>query len=305
MTDSPITDSAKILVTGCGGFVGRHFCSRYGGVALEDHGGAIDLRDAQRVRSAITDIGPQEVLHLAAQSSVAASFEDPAATFAVNFFGTLNLLQALETVGFQGVLLYAGSADVYGRIETGDLPARESQPLRPRSPYAVSKVAAEALCYEWSQRGKFRVVLTRPFTQIGPGQDPRFAIADFARQIVMIRRNEKPPLLITGDIDVTRDFVDVRDTIRAYRILLDLGENGEVYNICSGRERRLRSLIKDMMRIAGVQAEIRLDTTRLRPGEQRRMVGDTHRINALSGWTPQIPLEKTLMDILGEAEENL
>jgi GDP-4-dehydro-6-deoxy-D-mannose reductase len=245
---------------------------------------------------------PEAVLHLAAQSSVAASFEDPEATFAVNFSGTLHLLQALSAEGFRGSFVYAGSADVYGRLPETDLPAKEMQPLRPRSPYAVSKVAAEALCYEWSQRQNFRVVLTRPFTQIGPRQAPRFAVADFARQIVEIRNGRRAPVLTTGDLDVTRDFTDVRDTISAYYELLKSGENGEVYNICSGRERSLRSLVEEMLQIAGVEAEIQTSTARLRPAEQRRMVGDAGKIREHVGWQPEIPLTTTLTDILQAAE---
>jgi GDP-4-dehydro-6-deoxy-D-mannose reductase len=220
----------------------------------------------------------------------------------VNFSGTLHLLQALSAEGFRGSFVYAGSADVYGRLPETDLPAKEMQPLRPRSPYAVSKVAAEALCYEWSQRQNFRVVLTRPFTQIGPRQAPRFAVADFARQIVEIRNGRRAPVLTTGDLDVTRDFTDVRDTISAYYELLKSGENGEVYNICSGRERSLRSLVEEMLQIAGVEAEIQTSTARLRPAEQRRMVGDAGKIREHVGWQPEIPLTTTLTDILQAAE---
>jgi GDP-4-dehydro-6-deoxy-D-mannose reductase len=304
MTDSPEWDTKRVLVTGSGGFVGGHFCSRYGGIPFEDQDGAVDLCDGRRVRSAIASLMPEAVLHLAAQSSVASSFDDPDSTFNVNFMGTLNLLQALSAVKFQGVFLYVGSADVYGRTSEAELPTRETQALRPRSPYAVSKVAAEALCYQWSQTHNFRVVLARPFTQIGPGQDKRFAIADFADQIVDMRRGRKPPLMVTGDLDVTRDFTDVRDTVRAYRMLLENESNGEVFNICSGRERSLRSLAEELLQIAGVHAEIQVDAARLRASEQRRMIGDPSKIRTLLGWSPEISLKTTLTDILRTAEEN-
>jgi GDP-4-dehydro-6-deoxy-D-mannose reductase len=247
---------------------------------------------------------PEAVLHLAAQSSVPSSFSAPEATFSVNFLGTLNLLQALSTAGFQGVFLYVGSADVYGKKTDADLPLDELQPLRPLNPYAVSKVAAEALCYQWSQRRQFRVVLTRPFNQIGPGQDRRFAIADFAHQIQEIRRGQRPPLLVTGDIDVTRDFTDVRDTVRAYYMLLENGQTGEIYNVCSGHERSVRSLIEGLLQIAGVDAEIRPNPARLRPGEQRRVAGDPGKIRSDLGWTPELPIGMTLTDILHADEEN-
>ena len=294
----------KMLVTGHDGFVGSHFCSAYGGIPLADHEGLVDLRDAARVHSAIAALAPEAVLHLAAQSSVAQSFRDPMETLSINFLGTLNLLQALSAAGFQGVLVYVGSADVYGKVSEAELPARETHSLRPRSPYAVSKAAAEALCYQWSQTESFRIVLTRPFNQIGPKQDSRFAIAGFARQIVEIRRGARPPVLVTGDLDVTRDFTDVRDAVRAYRILLESGKNGEVYNICSGRERTLRSLVVKLLKIAGVQAELQIDSALLRATEQRRMVGDSTKINEGLGWAPEIPMDKTLQDLLNEMERD-
>jgi GDP-4-dehydro-6-deoxy-D-mannose reductase len=294
----------RTLVTGSGGFVGQHFCGRYGGVSLTDQYGPVDLCDSARVRSAISRATPDAVLHLAAQSSVASSFDDPASTFATNFVGTLNLLEALSAAGFKGAFLYVGSADVYGKADEADLPTGETKPLRPLSPYAVSKVAAEALCYQWGQTNGFRVVLTRPFNQIGPGQDRRFAVAGFARQIVDIRKGRQSPTLVTGNLDVTRDFTDVRDAVRAYSMLLGSGQNGEVYNICSGQERSLRSIADALMRIAGVEAQMEVDPARLRPSEQSRVVGDPGKIRSQIGWQAEIPLETTLADILRDVEEN-
>jgi GDP-4-dehydro-6-deoxy-D-mannose reductase len=294
----------KILITGGSGFVGQHFSSLYGGIPLASPDGPVDLRDQASVRSAVALVRPDAVLHLAAQSSVASSFDNPSETFHVNFFGTLHLLEALQTIGFNGVFVYVGSADVYGATDETQLPVNEAQPLRPRSPYAVSKTAAEALCYQWSQTHSFRVVLTRPFNQIGPGQNRQFAVPDFARQIVDIRRGRRAPILVTGDLDVTRDFTDVRDVVHAYHMLMTRGRNGDIYNICSGRERSLRSIVDALLRIAGVQAEIQVHSDRLRPSEQRRMVGDPQKICDLIGWWPEINLETTLTDILREVEEN-
>lgn len=295
---------ANILVTGSNGVIGRHFRAQYGGSPLADGDGQVDICDAARVKAAVAAASPDAVLHLAAQSSVASSFEDPAATFAVNFFGTLNLLQALSAIGFRGVFLYCGSSDVYGRMDEAHLPVTETQPLRPLSPYAVSKVAAEALCYQWSQTQKFRIVIARPFNQIGPGQALRFAVPDFALQIAKIGRGERSPVVITGDLDITRDFTDVRDTVHACRMLLDEGLNSEVYNLCSGRERSLRSILNGLLEIAGIEATVQVDPERLRPAEQRRVVGDPSKIRAATGWAPEIPLDTTLRDILTEAKEN-
>jgi len=303
MTCSPVSAFNKILVTGSNGVVGRHFCSRYGGIPLVDLRGRVDVRDPQRVSAAIASLLPDAVVHLAAQSSVAASFEDPRTTFEINFLGTFNLLQALAQSGFQGTLLYVGSADVYGRTAGSELPTKETQPLRPRSPYAVSKVAAEALCYQWSQQQNFRVVLARPFNQIGPGQRTRFAVADFALQIARIAKGKQEPSLITGDLDVTRDFTDVRDAVRACRMLLEKGENGEIYNLCSGEERSLRSIVDRLLQIEGIQVELKIDPSRLRPAEQRRGVGDPTKLQSHTGWTPEIDFQATLQDILTEAKE--
>ena len=305
MPESSQVSRAGLLVTGAKGFVGRHFCRQYGGVSLEDEEGTVDLCDAARVRSAVAASMPERVLHLAAQSSVAASIKDPELTFAVNFMGTFNLLRALKASQFRGVFLYVGSADVYGQTGEADLPIRESQALRPRSPYAVSKVAAEALCYQWSQTEDFRIVMARPFTQIGPRQDRRFAVSDFAHQIAEIRCGKRSPFLVTGDLEVIRDISDVRDTICAYQMLLEDGKNGEVYNICSGQGRTLRSIVEELLRLAGVQAGLQTDASRLRATEQRKVIGDRRKINEQLGWFPQIPITTTLMDILrAAAEEN-
>lgn len=293
-----------MIVTGNRGFVGQHFCSSYGGIPLADEHGAIDLRDTARVRSALSAIDPEAVLHLAAQSSVAVSFQFPDTTMAVNFQGTFNLLEALKAIQFEGVLVYVSSAEVYGMVADTDLPTKETQPLRPRSPYAVSKVAGEALCYQWSQTEKFRIVIARPFNQIGPGQDRRFSIANFARQIIDIRNDKRPPFLITGNLDVTRDFTDVRDAIRAYYHLLENGRNSEAYNVCYGKECSLRALVEEMLQIAGVGAELLTDTTRLRPGEQIRMIGDNTKIREQLGWAPEILLATTLADVIHETEND-
>ena len=295
-------ESQRLLVTGSNGFVGLHFCSAYGGIPLLDAGGPVDLRDPLRVRAAIKILQPEAVLHLAAQSSVASSFKDPLETYAINFLGTLNLLEALNSMQFTGVFVYVSSADVYGQVAEEDLPIKESLPLLPRSPYAVSKVAAEALCYQWSQNTTFRVVVARPFNQIGPGHDRRFAIPDFARQISQIAQGLRPASLTTGNLEVTRDFTDVRDSVRALHLLLEHGLNGEAYNICSGRERSLRSIVEELLDLAGVKAELVTDRNRVRHAEQKRMVGDSSKIRIQLGWVPTTPMRTTLEDILKETE---
>ena len=183
--------------------------------------------------------------------------------------------------------------------------SHEDHPLRPRNPYAVSKVAAEALCYQWSQTAGFEIVMVRPFNHIGPSQSPRFAIADFARQVTEIRLGRRAPVLQVGDIDVTRDFTDVRDVVRAYGLLLERGRNGGIYNICSGREYSIRDLLQQLITLAGIDATIEQDPARLRRAEQRRMVASFEALHRDTGWQPAISVEESLQDLLNDWKEQL
>jgi GDP-4-dehydro-6-deoxy-D-mannose reductase len=288
----------RLLVTGLTGFVGSYLATWPDAGDLSVQGRPADLRDPERVLSAVEAARPDAVIHLAGQSSVAGSMHDPAATYRVNFDGTLNLLQALSDCGFRGRMLYVGSADGYGVVPEAELPVVEDRPMRPLNPYAVSKVAAEALCYQWSQTGPFEIVIARPFNHIGPRQSDRFAVASFARQIAAHRAGRAGPNLTIGDIDTTRDFTDVRDIVRAYIGLLASGRNGEAYNICSGVERSLRDVIGAMLDASGVRMELQIDPLRLRSVEQRRMRGSFAKLKADTGWQPEIPFEQTLIDTL-------
>ncbi|MBG9388876.1 GDP-mannose 4,6-dehydratase [Caenimonas aquaedulcis] len=293
-----------ILVTGLSGFVGSHFGSRVpGAVDLLDGARAADIRRRDEVVRAVAQARPDAVLHLAAQAAVPASFDDPAETYDTNFEGTLNLLMALRESGFRGRMLFVGSADIYGTVPEAELPITEGRPSRPLNPYAVSKVAAEALCYQWSQAGPFEIVMARPFNHIGPRQSPQFAVSDFARQIAAGRRGRGPGKLVVGDIDTTRDFTDVRDIVRAYELLLKHGRNGEAYNVCSGVERSVRDVIAAMLAAAGADMPLEVDAHRLRKIEQRRMLGSFAKLQADTGWRPEIPFGQTLADTLNYWDE--
>lgn len=301
-----------LLLTGASGFVGRHVTEMYGQkirgqemmecVPLGAGDDPVDLRDAaavtKAVRMAMERDAPEAVLHLAAQSHVPTSFDDPAGTFAVNFTGTLHLLQALAGAGFRGRLLYVSSGAVYGLVPGGALPVTETFPSRPRDPYAVSKAAAEALCYQWSVTGPFEIVVARPFNHTGPGQTREFALPEFAAQLAEMRSGSRPPVLEVGDLSVTRDFCDVRDVVRAYTLLLAKGRNGEVYNVCSGTERKLADIVDTLARLAGVSPSIETKAGRLRPAEQPRMCGSPEKLRRDTGWTPETPWEDTLRDLL-------
>lgn len=287
----------KVLVTGMSGFVGWHCAQQLDAVSLAAEGW-VDMRDASAVRHAVTRASFDAVIHLAAQSSVSQSLEDPRQTYEVNFVGTLNLLDALRHAGFRGRLLYVGSAEIYGIVAQEQLPIDESCPLRPLNPYSVSKVAAEALCYQWSRTAPFEIVMARPFNHVGPRQSTLFAVSDFARQIVAFARAGRRGPLLVGDIDTTRDFTDVRDIVRGYECLLHSGRNGEAYNVCSGTERSMREIITALCALSGIEVEIVVDAQRLRPGQQRRMRGSFAKLAADTGWAPAIPFERTLRDII-------
>ena len=287
------------LVTGANGFVGRHVMARMGGTALAGADGArVDIRVYEQVAAAVARLRPDTVLHLAAISTIANATDDAAATYQTNFWGTYHLLCALAAAGFRGRLLYVGSGAAYGDAYRLGLPLSEDAPLKPTSAYAVSKVAAEALCYQWSRTADFEIVLARPFNHTGPGQDRRFALSDFAAQIAEIRLGLRPPVLAVGDVTVSRDFTDVRDTVSAYELLLQRGVHGEVYNVCSEASRKLEDIILHLARLAGVQVRIEVSTGRLRRHDAGDIYGDPAKIRDGLGWAPSIAWERTLRDLL-------
>jgi GDP-4-dehydro-6-deoxy-D-mannose reductase len=297
-----------LLVTGHTGFVGRAVrdalqappaASEWRFATLPE---TLDIRSPE-LAAHIDAIRPAAVMHLAGRTNVAESFREPEDFFDVNVHGTWNLLKSLRSSGFDGRLLFVSSGDCYGAIPPASLPIGESQPLRPRNPYAVSKAAAEALCYQWSQTERIGVILSRSFNHVGPGQDARFAIASFARQVARIRAGKAPPRIETGSLDVTRDVTDVRDVVRAYLALLERGRPGEIYNVGSGVETRLADVLDALLEYAGVAVERVIDPGRLRADEQRRAVADVRKIAADTGWTASIPLAKTLHDVLDDWNE--
>ncbi|CAD5107401.1 GDP-6-deoxy-D-mannose reductase [Pseudomonas carbonaria] len=254
------------------------------------------------VEAALAEELPDAVIHLAGQTFVPEAFRDPVRTVQVNVLGTLNLLQALKRRGFSGTFLYVSSGDVYGQVGEADLPIVETQPPQPRNPYAVSKVSAELLCQQWSYVEPWRIIVARPFNHIGAGQGESFVVANMARQLVRVRQGLQVPRLEVGDIDVTRDFLDVEDVVAAYLLLLEEGRNGEIYNVCSGQERKVRDLIAEMARLAGVEVEIVQDPARLRRAEQRRVVGSSDKLQKETGWKPGISITETLQRMLSDWE---
>jgi len=293
----------KLLATGHRGFVGTalkeflesHPDHEVSWCALAEEP---DVLDPDRLRRAIEEHRPDWIIHLAAQSHVPSSWADPAATLRVNVGGTANLLKALVDTGFSGRLLYVSSADIYGAVPESQLPVTEQAAAAPRNPYATSKVAGEELCRQWARTQPLDVVIARPFNHTGAGQRPDFALPAFAREIAAIKLGRQAPHVLTGDLDVTRDFLDVRDVVAAYLALLARGASGDTYNVCSGREVHLGGALRMLAGLAGVRAEIATDPERLRPSEQRRMCGSHARLTAATDWQPRIDLRDTLAQLL-------
>lgn len=296
----------RLFVTGASGFVGHHLqaavaAGAFGPCQWLPAPAALDIREAGPTLEAIAQARPDAVIHLAARSFVPDSFADPRATFEVNLLGTLNLLLALKAAKFSGRFIYVSSGDVYGHVPDSALPVDEQRTPEPRSPYAVSKIAAEQLCLQWHRSEGLDVMIARPFNHVGPGQDARFVLPSLARQVIAIADGTQPAVIEAGDIDTTRDFTDVRDVVAAYAAMLGRGVTARTYLIGSGQERCVRDLLAQMCRQAGIEAEVRQDPARLRPTEQRRMAANAQLLARDCGWIPRIPLQSTLNDILDDA----
>lgn len=295
----------RVLVTGLSGFVGQHMlrmqdllASEFGINIVPDEP-LFELCDLPSVERRVTETAPDWVIHLAAQSNVPQAFKNPAETLRINVLGTLHLLQALDKHQFKGRLLYVSSGDVYGATPEGNLPICETQLPKPGNPYAVSKLAAEALCLQWSLGAAYDVVIARPFNHIGTGQRPDFVVPSIAKQIAeLFSTSGGEANILVGDIDVTRDFLDVRDVIHAYFNLLSKGKSGTIYNVCSGQECIVRDLVLKLVALSGKNVELVKDPERFRPADQRRVCGDNVRIIQDTGWRPRYNLDQTLSDIL-------
>lgn len=258
----------------------------------------LEMRDEASIRRCVQNARPDWILHLAAQSHVPTAWLDPVSTLQVNVCGTASLLKVLADLRFRGRLLFVSSADIYGSVPESELPIAEVRQPAPRNPYASSKVAAEVLCLQWARTHGLDVLIARPFNHTGAGQRPDFVLSGFAREVAAIAAGCQPPRLLTGDIHVTRDFLDARDVVRAYLALLARGKSWQTYNVCSGREVLLQDALSQLLQIAGVQAEVVTDPARLRPAEQRRVRGSHAKLTEATGWMPQIPLRETLSQLL-------
>jgi GDP-4-dehydro-6-deoxy-D-mannose reductase len=259
------------------------------------------------VAEAIEFAQPEAVAHLAAQAFVPDSQEDPAATFAVNVGGTLSVLEAIRNSRRSRAarVLVVSSADVYGVQPPGSYPLDETAPPLPRNPYAASKAAGEALALAYVHSYGVDTVVTRAFNHIGPGQDERFAVADFATQLARVASGGEPQLLV-GNLDASRDFLDVRDVCAAYAVLLEGGGRpGEIYNVCSGVATTMKEVLRQLITIAHVPVEVRDNLERMRAADIPLSVGTAAKLHAATGWVPRIPLSATLRAVYDDARSRL
>ncbi|HCW51747.1 MAG TPA: GDP-mannose 4,6-dehydratase [Clostridiales bacterium] len=309
----------RVLITGVTGFAGSHLAeyamvqpgvevygtsrtrSRLGNIShLLDKLKLVecDLRDPFSVERAIDEVRPDFLFHLAAQSFVPASWTAPEETITTNVLGQLHLLEAVRKHCPGIRIQIACSSEEYGLVHPDEIPINEDNPLRPLSPYGVSKVAQDLLGYQYHQSYGLWIVRTRAFNHTGPRRGEVFAVSSFAKQVAEIEAGLRPPVLFCGNLDARRDFTDVRDMVQAYWLALEHGEPGEVYVIASGRSYTMREVLDLILEMARVPVEVRVDPGRLRPSDVPVLEGDSSKFRAKTGWAPTIPLSETLSDLL-------
>ena len=309
----------RILITGITGFVGSHLAeyalgkegvevfgtvrwrSRLENVEhIQDRVHLIDcdLRDSVAVRRTLEEVRPDYIFHLAAQSFVPTSWKAPAETLTTNILAELNLLESMRDLDLDARIQVAGSSEEYGLVHEDETPIREDNPLRPLSPYAVSKVAQDLLAYQYHRSYGIHAVRTRAFNHTGPRRGQVFVSSDFSRQVALIEKGKKQPVIEVGNLEARRDFSDVRDIVRAYWLSLEKGEAGEVYNIGSGKAVTIRELLDLILSMTDVAIEVRPVPERMRPSDVELLVCDYTKFNRATGWKPEIPLEKTVGDLL-------
>jgi GDP-4-dehydro-6-deoxy-D-mannose reductase len=292
----------RALVTGAAGFVGRHLVAELTAagddVTLTDRDQGLDILDPTGLSELFAACRPEVVYHLAGQADVGGSWTSPVETFRVNAEGTMNVLLAAAEHGVDRVVAVA-SADVYGRVPTEELPIGEDRPLRPHSPYGASKAAADVIALQAHLGHGLGVLRVRPFNHLGPGQSDRFVASALASRIAQneVDGGEQVPI---GDLTPKRDFTDVRDVVRAYRLLVERGEPGEAYNVCSGRDVSIREVADRLVAMADRPMTLVPDPDLLRPVDTPELRGDPSKLEAATGWAPQISLEDTLADVLDD-----
>jgi GDP-4-dehydro-6-deoxy-D-mannose reductase len=321
-----MAESERALITGITGFVGSHLAELLLAKGFEVHGikrwrskteniihimkqlhlQEADLRDGHSLFQVINEVRPNYIFHLAAQSFVPTSWRAPADTMETNAVGTLNLLEAVRKVGINPAIQIAGSSEEYGLVYPHEVPIKETNPLRPLSPYGVSKVATDMLGFQYHRSYGMNIVVTRSFNHTGPRSGEVFVTSNFAKQIVEIEKGTREPLIRVGNLDAKRDFSDVRDIVRAYKLSVEKGEFGDCYNISSGKPRVINDVLDLLLKKSNTKdIKIEMDPSRMRPSDVEILHGDCTKIMKQTGWKPEIPFEKTMSDLLEYWRERL
>ncbi|MBU2633703.1 MAG: GDP-mannose 4,6-dehydratase [Nanoarchaeota archaeon] len=310
----------RCLITGVTGFAGSHLAELllskgynvYGTSrwrsdtknidAIKDKIKLIDadLRDSYSMQNAVNQAEPDYIFHLAAQSFVLTSWHAPQETLVTNISGNLNVLEAVRNSKFNPVIHIAGSSEEYGMVYPTEVPIKETNPLRPLSPYAVSKVGQEMLSSQYNRSYGIKTVVTRAFNHSGPRRGEVFATSTFAKQIAQIEKGKKEPVIMHGNLDAKRDFTDVRDMVRAYLLAVEKCKPGEVYNICSGDEGiySIKQVMDILLGFSNVKVETRQDPKRMRPSDVSILHGDSTKFRDVTGWKPEYKFEQTMKDLL-------
>ena len=315
----------KVLITGISGFIGTYLaeyclkqsCEVHGWVRSSSWKGPLEtikdrisievcnILDPEAVRERLDTLKPDWIFHLAGKSHIGVSWHEPQDTLQVNVSGQVNLLEAMRTLDLTSRIQIAGSSEEYGIVQPEEVPVTEDTPLRPISPYAVSKVSQDLMGHQYFKNYGLRIVRTRSFNQTGPRRKEFFVTSAFAKQVAMIEVGRQRPILHVGNIDVVRDFTDVRDTVKAYWLALKQCDDGEVYNICSGQGRKISDILDILRDLSEVKFEVKKDQTKIRPSDLPVMIGDGSKFHKKTGWKPQISLEESMQDLLNYWRENV
>jgi GDP-4-dehydro-6-deoxy-D-mannose reductase len=307
----------RALVTGISGFVGRHLSAELIRAGWEVFGTCLacegriegvsnshieigDIKEKEALSALVKKVCPDAVLHLAALSFVPLSLENPPLAFEVNLTGTLNLYEAILEAGIRPKSLFIGSSDEYGPVDEGRLPITEEFPLNPQNPYACSKAAADLMSLQYFLHKELAIIRVRPFNHIGPGQDEHFVASDFAHQIALIEKGKAPPIIRVGNLEASRDFTDVRDVVKAYRLLLDKGAPGEVYNVASGRDYPIGVLLEKLLALTTAEIRVEKDPDKFRPVDTMHRRGSFEKLERRTGWRPSVSIDDSLRDILDD-----
>ncbi len=317
----------RALITGITGFAGSHLADYilenhsdvevYGIVRwrsrrenIEHLEGRIklvegDIRDYISVKRVLDEVRPDLIFHLAAQSFVPTSWKAPQETLTTNILGEANIFEAVKELGLSPSIQVAGSSEEYGLVREDEVPIKETNPLRPLSPYAVSKIAQDFLGYQYFMSYGMRIIRTRGFNHTGPRRGEVFVCSNFAKQIAEIEKGLRPAVIKVGNLDAIRDFTDVRDMVRGYWLAATEGEAGEVYNLCSGRGYRISEVLDMLLSLSRVKVKVEQDPERLRPSDVPVLIGDCTKFKEKTGWEPRIPFERTLEDLLNYWRERV